>query len=135
MVVVVEIAYVDACGVERRDGAERSTGVLFEEAAPYRSFPSFKGQRNYPGLWWSATSGRHVGFESWLERDTAMLMDFDPLIIAFSSQPFQLFWRDDEGKRHRHVPTGSRVWRTARGLSWTFGRTGGSVRAMRTPSR
>lgn len=100
----VEIAYVDALGVERREGAERSAGVLFEDAAPYRSFPSFKGQRNYPGLWWSATGGRHVGFESWLERDTAMLMDFDPSIIAFACQPFQLHWRDDEGKRRRHVP-------------------------------
>jgi hypothetical protein len=100
----VEFAYVDASGVERRDGVERSAVVPFEDAAPYRSFPSFKGQRNYSGLWWSATGGRHVGFESWLERDTAMMMDFDPSITSFSCQPFQLHWRDDEGKRRRHVP-------------------------------
>jgi hypothetical protein len=100
----VEIAYVDASGVERRDSVDRSVGVLFEDAAPYRSFPSFRGQRNYPGFWWSATSGRHVGFESWLERDTAMLMDFDPSIIAFACEPFQCHWRDGEGKRRRHVP-------------------------------
>ena len=28
-----------------------------------------KGQRHLSGLWWSATTGGHVGFESWLERD------------------------------------------------------------------
>lgn len=98
------MSYVDALGVERRDRVDRLAAVRFESAAPYRSFPSFKGQRNYPGFWWSATSGQHVGFESWLERDTAMLMDFDPCIVAFSCQPFQLYWRDDEGKRRRHVP-------------------------------
>jgi hypothetical protein len=103
-VVEVDLSYVDVLGVERRDDFDRLAGVLFENAAPYRSFPSFKGQRNYPGLWWSATMGRHVGFESWLERDTAMLMDFDPCIIAYPCQPFQLYWRDSEGIRRRHVP-------------------------------
>jgi hypothetical protein len=45
--------------------------------------PAYNGQRNFPGLWWSATMGRHVGFESWLERDHAMLLDFDPRVVAF----------------------------------------------------
>ena len=39
------------------------------------------------GRWWSATDGRHVGSESWLERDL-MLLDFDPTVIAIGSQPF-----------------------------------------------
>jgi hypothetical protein len=33
-----------------------------------RDFPSYKGQRNFPGLYFAACTGRHVGFESWLER-------------------------------------------------------------------
>jgi hypothetical protein len=68
-----------------------------------RSFPSYQGQRNYPGLWWSATGGRHVGYESWLERDCAMLLDHDPGVVGFASQPFWLHWR--EGRRVRsHAP-------------------------------
>lgn len=67
------------------------------------SFPSFKGQRNFPGWWWSATGGCHVGHESWLERDHAMLLDFDPDVVGFASQPFRLHWLDGERGRG-HVP-------------------------------
>jgi hypothetical protein len=47
--------------------------------------------------------GRHVGFESWLERDWLMLLDFDPQVVAFSSQPFWLCWNTDE-QRRTHAP-------------------------------
>lgn len=33
-----------------------AASVAFERAAPVRSFPSYQGQANFPGLWWSATS-------------------------------------------------------------------------------
>jgi hypothetical protein len=46
----VDVSYVDVLGVERRDRVDRLAAVSFESAAPYRSFPSFKGQRNYPGF-------------------------------------------------------------------------------------
>lgn len=68
-----------------------------------RSFPSFKGQKNFPGLWWSATTGEHVGYESWVERDVAMLLDFDPEVVGFSAQPFWLFWPGEQGER-KHAP-------------------------------
>lgn len=75
----------------------------FEEAPPFREFPSFKGQKNFSGLWWSPKSSGHVGYESWLERDHAMMLDFTPGVKRFSSQPFQMLWRD--GRRLcRHVP-------------------------------
>ena len=45
----------------------------------------------------------HVGFESWLERDVAMMLDFDPAVVAFSSQPFWLTWAQD-GRHRRHAP-------------------------------
>jgi hypothetical protein len=35
-----------------------------------------------PGWWWLATTGRHLGFESWLEHDHLMLLDFDPAVTA-----------------------------------------------------
>jgi hypothetical protein len=65
-----DVTFVLGDGTERRVPLDpASAPEPLEMAAPVRSFPSFRGQRNFPGLWWSATSGRHVGFESWLERD------------------------------------------------------------------
>ena len=55
-------------------------------------------------MWWLATTGRHVGFESWLERDHAMLLDFDRDVCGLSSQPFTLTWRDLAGKAVSHTP-------------------------------
>jgi hypothetical protein len=75
----------------------------FERAVPVRGFPSFRGQRNFPGLWWSATSGAHVGFESWLERDHLMLLDFDRQVLAFAAQPFWIEW-SSQGRTRRHAP-------------------------------
>ncbi len=48
--------------------------------------------------------GRHVGFESWLERDHLMLLDFDPATVAIASQPFWLSWRDEAGTAVSHCP-------------------------------
>jgi hypothetical protein len=75
----------------------------FERALPVRSFPSFRGQVSFPGLYYAATMDAHVGFESWLERDVAMMLDFDPGVVAFSSQPFWLIWAQD-GEQRRHAP-------------------------------
>lgn len=68
-----------------------------------REFPAFRGQRHFPGLWWAATTGDHVGFESWLERDQVMMLDFQPEVVAFSSQPFWLVW-PEAGRVRRHAP-------------------------------
>ena len=48
--------------------------------------------------------GDHVGFESWLERDHLMFMDFDPAITGIASQPFWLRWQDEDGRDRRHPP-------------------------------
>ncbi|WP_281274689.1 TnsA-like heteromeric transposase endonuclease subunit [Actinokineospora cianjurensis] len=77
--------------------------MLFEGCRPVRGFPSYKGQRHFSGWWWSATSLSLVGYESWLERDTLMMLDFDPLVVGVASQPFWLFWAT-EGKPRSHVP-------------------------------
>lgn len=78
--------------------------ALFEDALPVRRFFARKGQQHLSGLWWSATTGGHVGFESWLERDHVMLLDFDPAVTGIASQPFWLRWRDQAGVRVSHVP-------------------------------
>ena len=76
----------------------------FESCSPIRRFTSHKGQRHLSGLWWSATTGGHVGFESWMERDHVMALDFDPTVVGIASQPFWLSWRDDAGKLISHAP-------------------------------
>ena len=76
----------------------------FEDGLPVRRFRARKGQRHLSGLWWSATTGRHVGFESWLERDQVMLLDLDPDVVGIASQPFWLSWQDEAGAAASHVP-------------------------------
>jgi hypothetical protein len=81
-----------AIGYAGPDGGERTVGlpdalpVAFEVVPPVRSFARYRGQRSNTGLWWSASTGGHVGFESWLERDHLMLLDFDPMVSAIASQ-------------------------------------------------
>jgi hypothetical protein len=98
-----DVSFIDETGTQRREPLLSCWNVPFERAGPSRSFPSFKGQRNFPGLWWAATTGEHVGYESWVERDVAMLLDFDPAIVAFSAQPFWLIWSGQQGER-THAP-------------------------------
>lgn len=97
------VGYVGPDGRERRDSLTAVAAVAFEPVAPVRSFPVYRGQRNNTGLWWSATVGGHVGFESWLERDHLTLLDFDPAVAGMASQPFWLSW-DDDGRRRSHAP-------------------------------
>lgn len=100
----VEIAFVDEGREQRRGPLPQLCYVRFESVAPVRRFPSFPGQRSFSGAWWCATTGAHVGFESWLERDHVMLLDFDPLVVGLSSQPFWLSWPAAGGRRRRHAP-------------------------------
>jgi hypothetical protein len=52
--------------------------------------PSYRGQRNLPGWYWAATSGKLVGFESWVELGHLMRLDSEPDVVAVASQPFRL---------------------------------------------
>lgn len=99
---VVELEF-SGDGARRRVALEECGRGRFEAAPPVRSFRWSKGQQFYPGWWWLATTGRHVGYESWLERDHLMLMDFDPAVTAVGSQPFWLHWEDGRRSR-RHAP-------------------------------
>jgi hypothetical protein len=97
------VGFVDRDGVERQVSLDDAPGLALEWCRPVRSFPSYRGQRNWPGLWWAATTGCHVGYESWLERDHAMLLDFDRDVVALAAQPFWLFFLD-AGRRRSHAP-------------------------------
>ena len=99
-----EVTYVERDGHEVRTGLEGLRCTDFAECRPVRSFPSYTGQRNYPGWYWSATMGRLVGFESWVQRGHLVALDFDPEVTAIVSQPFWLSWRTPTGKVRRHAP-------------------------------
>ncbi|MER7312202.1 MULTISPECIES: hypothetical protein [Streptomyces] len=75
-----EVAYIALDGTELRRPPPEVRAVPFEHALPVRAFASYRRQRDLPGLWWSATTGGHVGYQSWLERDHVMLLDFDPAV-------------------------------------------------------
>jgi hypothetical protein len=98
------VEWVGSEGVIRREPLRDCASAAFETVAPVRSFTSYRGQRNWPGLWWAATMGAHIGFESWLERDEAMLLDFDPEVVAFASQPFWLLFTGGNGRARSHAP-------------------------------
>ena len=89
------LEYVRGDGTRHREPLAACAAERFEEAVPVRSFRWAKGAAHFPGSWWSSTTGEHVGFESWLERDHVMLMDFDPGITGIASQPFWLHWQDE----------------------------------------
>ncbi|GAA2714947.1 TnsA-like heteromeric transposase endonuclease subunit [Micromonospora olivasterospora] len=99
-----EAIYLDGLGVEQRVPWGWLPDVVGELARPVRSFPSYRGQRNFPGWYWSATLGRLVGFESWAERDHLVALDFDPSVTGIVSQPFWLLRPGGNGKTRRHAP-------------------------------
>lgn len=59
-----DLEFVGADGHLRRDDLLLAWPTPFEAAEQARSFPLYRGMRNFPGWRWSASSGRHVGFES-----------------------------------------------------------------------
>ena len=99
-----EVEYAGPDGREVRAGLDRLRRVDLGSCLPVRSFPSYKGQRNYPGWFWSSKMGKHVGFESWVERGHLVALDFAPEVTAIVSQPFWLCWRTPAGKPARHAP-------------------------------
>jgi hypothetical protein len=97
------VDYVDWSGVEHHDPLHLVATMAFEQAKPVRQFPSYRGQRSFPGLWWSATTATHVGYESWLERDWLMAFDSSSDVTGIASQPFWLSWRTGSAVT-RHAP-------------------------------
>ena len=97
------LTLVDAEGRERVASLDQCHGLAWEKAVPVRPFRWSRGLQHFPGWWWAATAGRHVGFESWLQQDRLILMDFDSEVVGIASQPFWLQWHDGREKR-RHAP-------------------------------
>jgi hypothetical protein len=69
----IELSYVGAVRERLRRPLLDCVTARFEDIAPVRRFRWSRGERHFPGWYWAATTGQHVGFESWLERDRLLL--------------------------------------------------------------
>ncbi|MEF3115216.1 TnsA-like heteromeric transposase endonuclease subunit [Streptomyces chrestomyceticus] len=97
-----ELGFLEG-GVRVRRSLEACWGVRFERAAPVRPFRWPKGGKSFAGWYFCATTGGHIGYESWLERDRLILLDADSQVTGIASQPFWLHWHDGR-RRRRHAP-------------------------------
>jgi hypothetical protein len=70
--------------------AAPSTGYRSRRHLRCRSSRAFRFAGSRPGR------GSDL-FESWLERDHVLHLDFDPSVVSVSSQPFWLHWTDAAG--------------------------------------
>ncbi|MFF2922663.1 TnsA-like heteromeric transposase endonuclease subunit [Streptomyces celluloflavus] len=99
------LEYVDGRGESRGGPLEVMWRARFEAAGQVRAFPSYRGQRNFPGWYWAATGATDIGYESWVELGQLMRLDSEPEVCGLSSQPFRLSWRQaGRGRRVRHTP-------------------------------
>jgi hypothetical protein len=69
---------------------------------PVRSIP--KNYRSLTGKVNDVRRGRAVGFESALERDFYLILDFDPAVARFEEQPVKIAYRDPEGTSRTYTP-------------------------------
>jgi hypothetical protein len=99
----VHLIYVDDRGSRRTLALEDAADVDFGLAKAFGKSPAYRGQRNFPGWWWSATTRSHVLYKSWLERHHVIEADRDPHVVAILGQPFELTWPEGN-KQVRHVP-------------------------------
>ncbi|MEU7592635.1 TnsA-like heteromeric transposase endonuclease subunit [Streptomyces sp. NPDC039022] len=84
--------------------SDAALAVAFEDLDPVASFPVVPGRRWGPGLWWSATTGRHVACSSNAMRAQLMVLDRDPQVIGLSGRPVRLLWRNSRGQVRSWVP-------------------------------
>lgn len=97
------IRWVDVGGTEHRELASDIDPTSFHENRPVRKFGRYRDMTHFPGLYWAATTTRHLGFESWGESEWALLLDFDSAVTGIAAQPFQLLGRSQK-QLWRHVP-------------------------------
>lgn len=69
---------------------------------PIRKVP--KSFRNVTGIIASSKSIGEARFESTLERDLLILLDFDSQVTSFEVQPISIPWKDSSGKPHTYTP-------------------------------
>jgi len=92
------VEWVDAAGRAHVELLGDVRAIDFSAASPVRTFKSFQRQRNYTGWYFSSTVGRHLRYESLLERAVLRCLDFNPAVASMATQPLHL-WAG--GRAHR----------------------------------
>ena len=90
-----EVHYVDADGEVVMTSLRQLDLKRVSTALPVRRLKSHARQRHYSGLFWSATTGAHVPYESRLELDRLWLADFDPDVHWIAAQPMWFTGSDE----------------------------------------
>jgi hypothetical protein len=99
----IQLIYVDGRNGRHAIALEDAALLDFGPLKASRKPPAYRGQRNFPGWWWSATTRSHVLYESWLERHYIIEADRNVRVTGIAGQPFELSWPEGR-KRVRHVP-------------------------------
>ena len=100
----IRLVYADDRGRQHTVDLDKANLVDFGLAKPLRKPPAYRGQRNFPGWWWSATTRSHVLYESWLERHYIIEADRDARVTGISGQPFALTWPSGKKRDAGHFP-------------------------------
>lgn len=101
----IQLAYADERDRRHVVDLENANAVDFGRVRSFRKVPAYRGQRNFPGWWWSATMRSHVVYKSWLERHHLVEADRDARVTSIAGQPFELTWpRGNRKPSARHVP-------------------------------
>jgi hypothetical protein len=98
------LVYADDRGRQHTVDLHDANLVDFGLAKPLRKPPAYRGQRNFPGWWWSATTRSHVLYESWLERHYIIEADRAARVTGISGQPFALTWPSGRKRDAAHFP-------------------------------
>jgi hypothetical protein len=69
---------------------------------PVRTVP--KSYRNLTGLIANSRTQLMTAFESTLERDFLLLLDFDPDVVFYEEQPVKIMYPDATGRRRTYTP-------------------------------
>lgn len=97
------IEYRPAVGELCTEAARHMPVSTLLAAVPRRTFPCYRGQRNYPGTYWSVTEHDHVIYESRLELSALLVSDFDRAVQRIKAQPFRFVVKIDS-RVNRHTP-------------------------------
>lgn len=73
-------------------------GVPLEEHTPLTVAHTYQGRLGIRTDWWAATTGKLVPCGTLKQTDTAMVLDVDPDITCFTSNPAEVQW--SSGGRH-----------------------------------
>lgn len=97
------IAYVDEFGQQHECSLEEAARLPLHLSKPVRTPKSHRKQSSLPGLYWFATTGEHVFYESLLEMRTLRMLDFEADVAAVSAQPFCIAFNSKK-KPNFHTP-------------------------------